>query len=150
MTIYISHMVAQSSETQEPVLQEGGVPSSSVTVVDKKTIALNPGMQELVKQSVVLYLRSNETFLRSILKDFLMNNPHILTEIVEELNDIKAVELVSLDRPTAKAKIRKFIEANPGSRTSDIILATNLEPELVMEMLKELRTEGNVKSKPIE
>jgi predicted Rossmann fold nucleotide-binding protein DprA/Smf involved in DNA uptake len=143
-------MKTESRKAEESVVKDGGVPLPSVTVVNKQTMMINPDMQDLIKQSVLLHLKGNQELLKNVLKDFLNNHPHVLKEIVEELTNPPEVSFDSLDRETAKAKILEFIEANPGSRTSDIILATNLEPPLVMEILKELNTEGNIKKKSIE
>jgi predicted transcriptional regulator len=59
------------------------------------------------------------------------------------------IHLKIMDRGEAKRKIHHFINRNPGCRTSEIIEKLGIDPELVVSILKELKEEDSVLSKPI-
>ena len=50
----------------------------------------------------------------------------------------------------AKELVMEYIQSHPGSTTSDIFLTLNLEPELVLKALNELRKEGKIRGVPLE
>jgi predicted transcriptional regulator len=54
-----------------------------------------------------------------------------------------------MDREEAKRKIHHFIIKNPGCRTSQIIEKLEIDPELAVRILKELKEEDSILSKPI-
>jgi hypothetical protein len=60
------------------------------------------------------------------------------------------IHLKRMDRDEAKRQIHQFISKNPGSKTSQIIEKVGIDPELAVEILKELKAEDFVLSKPIE
>jgi hypothetical protein len=60
------------------------------------------------------------------------------------------IHLKTMDREKAKREIHQFITKNPGSKTSQIIEKVGIDPELAVEILKELKAEDCVLSKPIE
>jgi ribosomal protein S25 len=59
------------------------------------------------------------------------------------------LHLKIMDREEAKRKVHQFINKNPGCRTSQIIEKLGIDPELAVRILKELKEEDSVLSKPI-
>ena len=59
------------------------------------------------------------------------------------------LHLKIIDKEEAKRKIQQFINKNPGCRTSQIIEKLEIDPELAIRILKELKEEDSVLSKPI-
>jgi hypothetical protein len=101
------------------------------------TMVFSPEMMQSIRESLVIYLRSNPEFVRDILNDLFKANP-------------EEIHLKSVPKDVAKKMIGEFIQKNPGVKTSDIIMKLELEPALVVEILKELESEDSVLSKSIE
>lgn len=59
------------------------------------------------------------------------------------------IELRSINKIDARDSIHQFIKQNPYCRTSEIIEKLRLEPDLVVETLKELREQEFVLSRPV-
>ena len=45
--------------------------------------------------------------------------------------------------------IRKYISKNPGCLTSEIIFNLQIDPDLVLSVLKKLRKQGEIRSEPV-
>lgn len=83
-----------------------------------------------------------------------------ITKLEKELEQLKgksAVEseeqeivLRSLPRNEAVKVIKKYIDENPGCRTSDIILNLEIDPDLVLEIISNLQQGGEIRSEKIE
>ena len=113
--------------------------SSSITVesTNVKTYQLSPEIREDIKQSVVHLLRSD---------------PALIKEIFNEAFEVKPEEinLRTINRDEAKKQVQEYVMANVGCKTSDIIMNLELDPVLVMEILKELKDQNFIQSKSIE
>lgn len=99
-------------------------------------------------------------------ESILRSNPEIVKEILRKLININVMHksylanvllsaddeiyFVRGDRESAKTKIIEYVKKYPGCMTSDIIEQTRIDPILTMEILKELKKENSVMSKPIE
>jgi hypothetical protein len=102
--------------------------------------------------------------LRDIIKDFLYNNPQIIKGIISEffldhkellntsISNLSSNELVlqDIDKESAKKEIIQFIESHEGCLPSEIIEELKIDPNLVIEILKELKEQNLLESKAIE
>jgi hypothetical protein len=59
-------------------------------------------------------------------------------------------ELVVFPEEEATAMISKFIEENPGFRTSDIICELGIDPTLTLSILDKLQKDNKIIGKPVE
>ena len=101
------------------------------------TMDFSAEMMNMIKESLVIYLRSHPEFVKEILNEAFQTSS-------------EEVRLKSVHKEVAQKMITEFINKNPGCKTSDMIIQLELEPTLVMETLKELERVGSVLSKPIE
>ena len=75
---------------------------------------------------------------------YLSKGEFIREAIREKLQSIEVLETRQVDKRQAKEEILQFVEEHPGSWTSDISRELRLDLDLVMSILKELRSEGKV------
>ena len=62
-------------------------------------------------------------------------------------DDASVIELRKLPIDEAKRLIFTHIKAHPGSRTSDLIIELGLDPDIVLEVLSQLKKEQRVEGK---
>jgi hypothetical protein len=62
-------------------------------------------------------------------------------------DDTPTIELKKVPLSKAKILIDEFIKKHPGTRTSDLILRLELDPDLVVKALSILRKEGKIEGK---
>ena len=122
------------------------------TIIKKTSYSIPPEVREDIKLSVLSTLRSDSDLLKEVLMDYLRENPHILKDILNErlIADDEEINLRMVDRGLAKREIVDFIKSKPDCLTSDIIMQLRIDPSLVMEILKELKEQDIILSKPIE
>ena len=60
------------------------------------------------------------------------------------------IELIKIPKKNAIKLIQSYIDKNQGCLTSDIILDLNLDPDLVLDVLKELEEKESVRGREIE
>jgi hypothetical protein len=65
-------------------------------------------------------------------------------------SDIAAVELRTIPKEVAKEQVLSYVKSHIGCRTGDVIYDLELDPDLVIECLKELESEHRVKGKDID
>jgi len=65
-------------------------------------------------------------------------------------SDIPVIELREIPLKKVKEEIYRYIKEHPGCRTSDIIINLELDPDLVLKALSELRHEDRVEARDIE
>jgi hypothetical protein len=63
--------------------------------------------------------------------------------------DTPVIELRKVPIEEAKRLIYAFIKEHPGSRTSDLIIELELDPDIVLEVLSQLKNEQKVEGKDI-
>ncbi len=63
--------------------------------------------------------------------------------------DAPVVELRRIPIEEAKQIIYEYLKAHPGSRTSDLIMELELDPDIVIEALSQLKCEDKVEGKDI-
>lgn len=63
--------------------------------------------------------------------------------------DTPIVELRKIPIEEAKRLIYAFITEHPGSRTSDLIMELELDPDIVLEVLSQLKKEQKVEGKDV-
>ena len=64
-------------------------------------------------------------------------------------DDTPIIELRKVPIEEAKDLIYAFIKKHPGSRTSDLIIELELDPDIVLEVLAQLKKEQKVEGKDI-
>jgi hypothetical protein len=64
-------------------------------------------------------------------------------------DDVPVIELRKLPIDEAKRLIYAHIKEHPGSRTSDLIIELELDPDIVLEVLSQLKKEQKVEGKDI-
>lgn len=64
-------------------------------------------------------------------------------------DDTSVIELRKLPMDEAKPLVYAYIKEHPGSRTSDLIIALELDPDIVLEVLSQLKNEQRVEGKDI-
>lgn len=64
-------------------------------------------------------------------------------------SEIQEVRLRSLPYDEAIQLIQKYIDENPGCHTSDIILNLEIDPDLVLEIIRNLQQSGEIRSEKI-
>jgi len=67
----------------------------------------------------------------------------------EELIGEPVIKLKKIPESKAIAQIKKYIDEHQGCRTSDIIYDLELDPDLVLLVLKELKEKGRIRSEDI-
>lgn len=108
-----------------------------------KTMQVTSDMMEDIKQSVLRELRVNQEFRKSVVCEIFGKTDETLS--IKQDEDV--VELKQIDKQTAKKQIKDFIEKNSGCKTSDLIIKLELDPPLVIEILKELKKEEVIQTK---
>jgi len=131
-------MEAEVKTVNEPE-EETQRPAGTIIIEDRRerNVKLSPEILVAIKESFEGYLRSNPEFVREIFNEAFRSASD---EIIPR----------QISRDIAKTEIHEFINKNPGCKTSDIILNLNLDPTLVMEILKQLKEEDVVQSNPVE
>ena len=132
-------MSTKEKVTDESILEEAQSPTASVIIEDhrERNVKLSPEVLTAIKESFEIHLRSHPEFVREIFNEAFRTTS-------DEINPR------NIPREVAKTEIHEFINKHPGCKTSDIILNLNLDPPLVMEILKELKQEEVILSKPLE
>jgi hypothetical protein len=64
-------------------------------------------------------------------------------------DETSVIELRKLPIDEAKRLIYAYIKEHPGSRTSDLIIELELDPDIVLEVLSQLKKEQRVEGKDI-
>lgn len=77
-------------------------------------------------------------------KEFLGDDAMQVTE-----SDTETIELVTIPKDEAKTRILSYINSHAGCRTGDIIYDLGLNPDLVIESLKELELAKRIAGKEI-
>ena len=75
---------------------------------------------------------------------------HLLGRIYRLLREGSEVESVTyrvMDKEEAKRLIEELIKSSPGVSLSEIVEETDLDPEFVLECVKELENEGKIEGK---
>jgi hypothetical protein len=132
-----------NSSTEQYVVVEPDISMlSTETPIDIKDI----------KESFSILLKHSD-FLKGILRRFMRENNDFVKQLLLEIaenQDPQPIIIRHIDREMAKKEIKEYIHAHLGCRTSEIIDNLNLDPIFTMEILKELKTEKCVSSKPVE
>jgi len=64
-------------------------------------------------------------------------------------DDASVIELRKLPIEEAKRLVHAYIKEHPGSRTSDLIIELKLDPDIVLEVLSQLKKEQKVEGKDL-
>ena len=72
------------------------------------------------------------------------------TGIIIFPEEIPVINLRIVSLEEAKEEIYNYIKKNPGCRTSDIIVNLELDPDLVLKALSQLRCEERIEGKSVE
>jgi len=120
------------------------LPSSLEETTPKK---MHYSVGELLRQIEIRTLIGLHTPIMSvpstILDNIYYSNPSIIppkTTTKEE----EMIELRQIPKEQAKELIYEYIKKNPGCWTSDIIIDLQLDPDLVLKVLEELKNEGKI------
>ena len=86
--------------------------------------------------------------------------PDRIEDFEKELKELKSkseaksedqeIILKTIPRDEALKLIKKYIDKNPGCRTSDIIINLEIDPDLVLDVIRTLRQRGEIRSEKIE
>ncbi len=117
----------------------------------KQTYFLPPEVTRNIKKSVQIALKDKKIIKESLI-EVLSKDKEFLREILNEIHKAEDNESITrdIDKVTAKREIEEYIDTHPRCRTGHIIDDLQLDPEIVMEILKELKEEGSIQSKQIE
>jgi hypothetical protein len=102
--------------------------------------------------AVIRKLLDDRNLMKELFGKFLRENPEYIREVLNETYVAQNEEIPfrTVDRETAKREIDTYIGEHPRCRTGQIIEDLRLDPEFTMEILKELKTERIIQSKPVE
>ncbi len=102
-------------------------------------------------------IRELDTYYRkelNHLRDYVFELEKIIFELKRELDLLKSelkqenvLEFRKISKDAAKELIRDYVLKNPGCLTSEIIENLKLDPELVVQILKELEEEGVIEGR---
>jgi len=111
---------------------------------------LSPGTLAQIHQIIEEYCdREVEKVVRKIVAEKLKK---AVTECLKEKEELIREPLIKLKRiPESKAiaQIKKYIDEHQGCRTSDIIYDLELDPDLVLSVLRKLKEKGRIRSEDI-
>ena len=154
-------------------MAEATYSKSSPAITITKSFNITPEIRNDIKESLVCTLRTDHGIFKEVLQDFTRENPNVMKEVLQDFTrenpnvmkevlqdftrenhllkeEFKAgdevVEFRTLDKDVAQIEILDFIKQHPGALTSEIIDSLNLDPLLVMEILKKLKASDSVES----
>jgi hypothetical protein len=108
--------------------------------------------QPVSKDEVIKKLLDDTDLMKELFRKLVRENRGYVREVLNAtyVADNDEMPFRTVDRETAKREIDTYIGEHPRCRTGQIIEDLRLEPEFTMEILKELKTERAIQSKPIE
>jgi hypothetical protein len=77
-------------------------------------------------------------------KEFLGDDAMQVTD-----SETEAITLVTIPKDEARVRILSYVKSHVGCRTGDIIYDLGLDPDLVIECLKELESGGRIRGKTL-
>ncbi len=106
-------------------------------------------MIKLVKTSDEILRETVDTIesLKSEIMSLKEENKEIKKQLDNLSNNLEVIELREMPIAEVKPLIIDFVKQNPGCWTSDIVNGIEVEPEIVIQALNELKKEGKINPK---
>jgi predicted transcriptional regulator len=115
----------------------------------KKVQPSDIGEEHLRIEALVDKVQRLESYLELLIRQMNLANSRL--DNIEGLDreDEERTQLMTISEKEAIKRIKKYIDEHPGCRTSDIIFNLNIEPDLVLTVLRKLENRKRIRGQEI-
>lgn len=114
------------------------------------TYEVSPKAMEEIRESCKSLIKTDRDLFKDLFLELVREEKNTIKAILDEEEEDFTIQLRELSHDDAMTEIQKYISQNPGCLISDVIENLRIDPEVVMEILKQLKDSNELKSKPLE